>query len=66
MQANATDIPGIGDSAFLNGPAMIFVRVGARGFSIRVYVDTPATDAGQARLREVMLSLARAGVTKLK
>ena len=66
MAADATDIPGIGDSAFLNGPAMIFVRAGARGFSIRVYVDTPATDAGRARLREVMVSLARAGVAKLK
>ena len=66
MAADATDIPGIGDSAFLNGPAMVFVRIGTRGFSIRVYVNTPATDAGRARLREVMLSLARAGVAKLK
>ena len=66
MAADATDIPGIGDGAFLSGPAMIFVRVGVRGFSIRVYVDTPATDAGRTRLREVVLSLARAGVAKLK
>ena len=64
--ADATDVSGIGDGAFLSGPAMIFVRVGARGFSIRVYVETPATDAGRARLREVMLSLARAGAGKLK
>jgi len=66
MQAAATDVPGIGDAAFLNGPAMVFVRVGTRGFSIRVYVETPATDAGRARLREVILSLAKAGVAAVK
>ena len=65
-QADATDVPGIGDGAYLNGPAMIFVRVGSRGFSIRVYVNTPTTDGGRARLREVMVSLARAGVGRVK
>jgi hypothetical protein len=65
MQADAQDVTGIGDAAYLNGPAMIYVRVGSRGFSIRLHVNTPATDAGRTRLREVMLSLARAGVAKL-
>ena len=65
MQADAADVPGIGDAAYLSGPAMIYVRVGNRGFSIRLHVNAPSTDAGRARLREVMLSLARAGVAKL-
>jgi hypothetical protein len=65
MQADAEDVPGIGDGAYLYGPAMIYVRVGNRGFSIRLHVNTPSTDAGRARLRQVMLSLARAGVAKL-
>jgi hypothetical protein len=65
MQADAEDVPGIGDGAYLNGPAMIYVRVGNRGFSIRLHVNTPSTAAGRTRLREVMLSLARAGVAKL-
>jgi hypothetical protein len=65
MQADAEDVPGIGDAAYLYGPAMIYVRVGNRGFSIRLHVNTPSTEAGRARLRAVMLSLARAGVAKL-
>ena len=44
---------------------MMYVRVGNRGFSIRLYVNAPTTDAGKARLRAVMFSLARAGVAKL-
>ena len=66
MGAGSPEIPGVGDGAFLSGPAMIFVRVGTRGFSVRVYVNAPTTDAGRARLQEVMLTLARAGVAKLK
>ena len=65
VMANAEDVRGIGDAAFFSGPAMIFVRVGGRGFSIRLHINSPSTDAGRARLREVMLSLARAGVSKL-
>jgi hypothetical protein len=64
MQPNE-DVPGIGDGAFLYGPAMIYVRVGNRGFSIRLHVNAPSTDAGRTRLREVMLSLARAGVARM-
>jgi hypothetical protein len=65
MQADAEDVPAIGDGAYLYGPAMIYVRVGNRGFSIRLHVNTPTTAGGRTRLREVMLSLARAGVAKL-
>jgi hypothetical protein len=65
MQADAQDVPAIGDGAYLYGQAMIYVRVGNRGFSIRVHVNAPSTDAGRSRLREVMLSLAQAGVAKL-
>ena len=66
MGNGSPNIPGVGDEAFLSGPAMIFVRVGTRGFSIRVYVNEPTTDAGKTRLREVMLTLGRAGAAKLK
>ena len=66
MGAGSPEIAGVGDGAFLSGPAMIFVRVGTRGFSIRLYVNAPTTDAGRARLQEVMLSLARAGAAKLR
>jgi hypothetical protein len=66
MGAGSPEIPGVGDGAFLSGPAMIFVRVGTRGFSIRLYVNAPTTDAGRAQLQTVMLSLARAGVARLK
>ena len=66
MAGSSPAISGVGDDAFLSGPAMIFARVGTRGFSIRVYVNTPTTDAGRTRLHEVMLTLGRAGVAKLK
>ena len=66
MGGSSPVISGVGDEAFLSGPAMIFARVGIRGFSIRVYVNAPTTDAGRARLHEIMLTLARAGVPKLK
>jgi hypothetical protein len=65
LDKNAEDVKAVGDGAYFYGPAMIYVRVGQRGFSIRLHVNTPSTDAGRARLREVMLSLARAGVAKL-
>src|SRR5688572_6373770 len=65
MGAGSPEIPGVGDGAFLSGPATIFARVGMRGFSIRLYVNAPTTDAGRARLQDVMLNLARAGVAHL-
>jgi hypothetical protein len=65
LMADGEDVRGIGDAAFFSGPAMIFVRVENRGFSIRLHVSPPSTDAGRSRLRDVMLSLARAGASKL-
>jgi|SRR5687768_8545336 len=65
VMADGEDVRGIGDAAYFSGPAMIFVRVANRGFSIRLYVNPPTTEGGRARLREVMLSLARAGASKL-
>jgi len=66
MGAGSPEVPGAGDSAFFSGPAMIFARVGTRAFSIRVYLDEPKTDAGRARLRDLMLTLAQSGVAKLR
>ncbi|MBA3559482.1 MAG: hypothetical protein H0W30_12895 [Gemmatimonadaceae bacterium] len=63
--AGGEDVPGIGDGAYFYGPNMIYVRVGARGFSLRMYAD-PTSDSDKAKAREVMLSLARLGATKLR
>lgn len=65
MGTEGGDIPGVGDGAFLNGPAMIYVRAGSRGFSIRLHVETPSTPAGRTRLREVLTRLAQEAVTKI-
>jgi hypothetical protein len=65
LKENATNVPGIGDAAYMHGPALIYVRVGNRGFSIRLHVNEPKTEAGKSQLRAVMLSLAHAGVAKL-
>ena len=44
-----TDVPGVGDDAYLNGPDLLFVRVGNRGFSVRIYTDA-GTDANRVRV----------------
>ena len=59
------DIPGLGDDAFLYGPAMVPVRVGNRGFSIRLHVNEPKAENEKANLIEVLLDIARAGIAKL-
>lgn len=64
LGTTAEDVPGIGGGAYFNGPAMVYVRVGNRGFSIRMHAD-PTTDEAWARMREVMLVLARDGASKL-
>lgn len=64
LGAAAEDVRGVGDGAFFNGPNLLYVRVGERGFSLRIYAD-PVTDADRARVREVMLSLAALGAAKL-
>lgn len=60
----AEDVAGVGDGAYFYGPNLLYVRVGNRGFSLRIYAD-PASDADRARVREVMFSLAALGVSKL-
>jgi hypothetical protein len=65
MASDAAPVADVGDAAFFATPAMIYVRVGNRGFSIRVHVNAPTTDNGKRRLGEVMLGLARAGAAKL-
>lgn len=59
------DIPGYGDDAFLYGPAMLHVRVGNRGFSIRLHVNEPKTDGGKATLIDCLQRLARLGIARL-
>ena len=60
-----SDVPGVGDDAFMYGPAMMHVRVGNRGFSIRLYVNEPKTENGKANLTETLLKIARAGIARL-
>jgi hypothetical protein len=62
--AEGEDVPGIGDGAYFYGRDMLYVRVGSRGFSIRIYVS-PSNEDDWARVREVMLSLARRGAERL-
>lgn len=65
LGTSAKDVQGIGDGAYFHGPAVIYVRVGNRGFTIRLQVDGPETEADRARLRATMLSLAKLGTSKL-
>jgi hypothetical protein len=44
---------------------MIYVRVGNRGFSIRLYVNDPKTQRGKVILIDLLLRLARAGIERL-
>ena len=64
--AGESDLAGVGDAAYLIGPNLMHVRSGNRGFSMRVHVDQPETDAGRAALREAMATLGKAGVAKLQ
>lgn len=59
------DLAGIGDSAYFYRPDMLYVRVGNRGFSLRIYTDA-RSEADWARVREVMLTLARLGTSRLR
>ena len=56
---------GLGDAAFYNGLDMLYVRVGSRGFSVRLYTDAQA-EADRARVRDVMMTLGRVGASKLR
>jgi hypothetical protein len=64
LGAAAEEVPGIGDGAYFYGPDMLYVRVGNRGFSLRIYADA-ASDADRAKVREVLLALARLGAARL-
>jgi hypothetical protein len=65
MGAGSPDAPGVGDEAFFSGPAMIYARKGGTGVSIRLYVDQPKTDAGKAKLAEVLTTIGKAATAKL-
>ena len=58
------DVPGIGDGAYFYGYDMIYGRVGGKGFSMRIYTAAQ-TDEDRARVREMMLTLARKATAKL-
>jgi hypothetical protein len=55
----------LGDAAFYNGLDMLYVRVGSRGFSVRLYTDAQ-DEADRARVRDVMMTLGRTGASKLR
>jgi hypothetical protein len=65
MPGGVRDIPTYGDDAFTYGPAMIYVRVGNRGFSIRLHVNDPKTQQAKVTLFDLLLRLARAGINRL-
>lgn len=68
LGASAHDAPGIGDGAYFYGSDMLYVRVGNRGFSLRIYTDTDTdelSDADKALVRDVMMKIAKAGASKL-
>jgi hypothetical protein len=64
LGAEGEDVPGIGDGAYFYGPDLLYVRVADRGFSMRIYTNA-GTDADWARVRDVMLTLARLGASRL-
>ena len=59
------EVGGVGDAAFYNGLDMLYVRVGNRGFSVRLYTNAQ-TEADRARVRDVMMTLGRNGASKLR
>ena len=58
------EVSGVGDAAYFHGSDLLHVRVGNRGFSMRIYTNA-STAADQAKVREVMLTLGRLGASKL-
>ena len=65
MPGGVRDIPNLADDAFTYGPAMIYVRAGNRGFSIRVHVNEPKTEPGKVILFDLLVGLARTGIARL-
>jgi hypothetical protein len=58
------DVAGLGDDAYYLGPNLLHVRVGDRSFSVRINSDA-SSEADVAKVRAVILALARSGVSKL-
>ena len=52
---------GVGDAAYFWNPNRIYVRVGGRGFSLTIHHSLPPD-----KMREALLSLARAGVEAMR
>lgn len=61
LGAEAEAVSGIGDDAYFWGSNLLYVRVGERGFSIRIDAD----GADEQRMRDAILVLAEAGVERL-
>lgn len=69
LGASAKDAPGIGDGAYFYGSDMLYVRVGNRGLSVRVYTDTETdelSDADKALVHDAMMKIGKAGASKMK
>ena len=58
-------VPNVGDDAYFLGPNLLHVRVGNRGFSVRMEPEAQSPD-DQAKVRVVMLALGRMGATRLQ
>lgn len=58
------DVSGLGDDAYFLGPNLLHVRVGQRSLSVRIN-SSASSDADVAKVREVILTLGRAGASKL-
>jgi hypothetical protein len=58
------DVPGLGDDAYFLGPNLLHVRVQKRSFSIRVNPEAQSP-ADQAKVREIMVALAKTGASRL-
>lgn len=57
-------VKAVGDDAFFIGPNLLHVRVGNRSFSLRINPEA-GSPQDQAKVREVMLGLARTGASRL-
>lgn len=57
-------VPGVGDDAYFLGPNLLHVRVQNRSFSIRISPEA-RSPADQAKVREVMVALARTVASRL-
>ena len=64
MSGRFEEVPGLGDRSYFYGFDMLYVRVGNRGFSIRMYTEA-SSDADKDRVKSVLKSLAQTGVARL-